>query len=159
VDGFPLQHLLQFVDLDTSLRCRSAFHGLRIQCKKWSELDTLLQGNDTHRVFKFAHRNGSVKLAKYCLLGGRTDQSEMNWELRNACFRGHKELAELMILKGATNWDSGLRAACEGGRKELAELMILKGANDWNCGLQLACLCGHKELVELMILNGKRAND
>jgi len=39
------------------------------------------------------------------------------------------KLAELMIAKGANNWDLGLQGACYGGHTELAELMIAKGAN------------------------------
>jgi hypothetical protein len=158
MDGFLFQYLSRFVDFDTSLCCRSAFHGLKIHCGKWNELDTLLRGNDIHRMFEFAYRNGSVKLAKYCLLVGRIDQSEMNRGLHNACrtYEG-KELAELMISKGATDWNIGLHFACEGGCKELAELMISKGATDWNIGLRHACFGGHKELAELMILKG--AND
>jgi hypothetical protein len=154
MEGFSLQHLLRFVDLDTSLCCKSAFHGLRIQCEKWSELDILLRENNIHEMFGFAHRNGSVKLAKYCLLGGIIDQSEMNWGLYCACMGGHKELVELMISKGASDWNFGLHGACEGGRKELAELMISKGAKCWDDGLLCACMEGYKELVELMIMKG-----
>jgi hypothetical protein len=154
MDGFPLQHLLRFVDFDTSLCCRSAFHGLMIHCKKWNKLDALLRRNDIHKIFKFACQNGSVKLANYCLLGGRIDQSEMNCELSWACVGGRRELVELLISKGATYWDSGLRGACEGGCKELVELMILHGATDWDGGLRRACANGDKGLAELMILKG-----
>jgi hypothetical protein len=182
MDGFPLQHLLRFVDLDTSLCCRSALHGLGIQCKKWNKLDALLQGNDIRGIFRFAYRNGSLKLAKYCLLKEKFDQLEMNCGLRdackvcggkalaelmifhgandwngglyNACFGGCKELAELMISKGAIGWDNGLCDACASGHKELAELMISKGATDWSHGLCYACMGGYKELAELMISKG-----
>ena len=41
---------------------------------------------------------------------------------------GHRELADLMIEKGATDWNWGLRMACYGGHRELADLMIEKGA-------------------------------
>ncbi len=50
-----------------------------------------------------------------------------------------QELVELMLQKGANNWNFGLYGACRGGHKELAELMIQKGANDWNRGLSGAC--------------------
>ena len=53
------------------------------------------------------------------------------------------------------NWvDFGLIGACSGGCKEMVELMIAKGADDWNNGLIGACLGGHKEMVELMIAKG-----
>jgi hypothetical protein len=155
MDGFSLQYLLQFVDLDTSLCCRSAFRGLGIQCEKWNKLDALLRGNEIHGMFRFAHRNGSVKLAKYCLLSGKINQSEMNCGLRSACeIGGGKALAELMISHGANDWNFGLCEACEGGHKELAELMISKGATDWDSGLWNACFGGYKALAELMLLKG-----
>jgi hypothetical protein len=158
MDGFPLQHLLRFVDLDTSLCCRSAFHGLKIHCGKWSELDTLLQENDIRGMLKFAYRNGSVKLAKYCLLGGKIDQSEMslNWGLYHACFDGHKELAELLLLKGASDWNTGLHFACKGGHKDLVELMISKGASDRNWDCSVHAKMDARSWPKLMILKGAR---
>ena len=74
-----------------------------------------------------------------------------------ACLGGHKDLVELMILKGTNDWNDGLYGDCLGGHKELVELMIVKGANNWNDDLYSTCQRGHKELVELMILKG--AND
>jgi hypothetical protein len=158
MDGFPLQYLLQFIDLDTSLCCRSAFYKLRIHCEKWNELDILLRKNDIHGIFRFAYRNGSVKLAKYCLLKEIINQSEINRGLRNICkVCGHKELVELMILNGANDWNGGLFNACEMGYKELVELLILNGESlNWNLGLSYACFRGHKELAELMISHGAK---
>ena len=70
---------------------------------------------------------------------------------------GHKELVELMISKGADNWNDGLAGACQGGHTEIVKLMIKKGATNWNGGLYRACKGCHKELIELMIIKG--AND
>jgi hypothetical protein len=50
--------------------------------------------------------------------------------LENACWGGHKDLALLMIDKGATDWNGGLAWACWGGHKDLALLMIDKGATN-----------------------------
>jgi hypothetical protein len=74
--------------------------------------------------------------------------------LTGACLGGHEPIAELMIARGASDWDGGLYSACRGGHKQIAELMIARGANDWNNGLYGACYGGHKELVELMIAHG-----
>lgn len=71
-----------------------------------------------------------------------------------ACYGGHSELANFMILKGADDVNSGLCGACKGGKHELAELMISKGANDFNSGLCSACDWSQLELVELMIEKG-----
>ena len=66
------------------------------------------------------------------------------------CFGGNKEIVELMIEKGANDWNKALRNACKGGKKEIVELMIEKGANDWNWGLRGACEGGNKEIAKIM---------
>ena len=101
-----------------------------------------------------ACRSGNIDVANLMISRGAND---WNGGLSGACKGGHLELAKLMISKGANNWNWGLRGACEGGHLELAKLMISHGANDWNWGLRGACGGGHLELVNLMIFHG--AND
>ena len=82
---------------------------------------------------------------------------DWNWGLKGACQGGHKEIAELMISKGASNWNWGLYSACQGGHQETAELMISKGEPRglvWDWGLYGACQGGHKNMVEWMISKG-----
>ena len=50
-----------------------------------------------------------------------------------------------------SKWNWGLFGACQGGNRELAELMIEKGANDWNRGLNCAYWGGNRELANYMI--------
>ena len=45
--------------------------------------------------------------------------------------------------------NSGLHGACRGGHLELVNLMISRGARDWNYGLHYACHGGHLELANL----------
>lgn len=48
---------------------------------------------------------------------------------------GNMEIVQLMIEKGATDWDGGLEGACSGGIKSAVLLMIAKGADYCrNCG-------------------------
>ena len=98
-----------------------------------------------------ACRGGHKELAELMITKGA---SNWNYGLGGACQKGHKELAELMITKGASNWIFCLGGACQKGHKELVELMITKGADNWNWGLCSACREGRKELVQLMILKG-----
>ena len=73
-----------------------------------------------------------------------------NMALYQACYEGHRELAEWLIdEKGANyfNWD--LSGACERGHRELAEWLIDEnGANDFEWALSGACKGGHRELAE-----------
>lgn len=55
---------------------------------------------------------------------------------------------------GRDMWDAGLHGACRGGHLDLVELMITKGAEDFNTGMQCACTNGHIEIMKLMILKG-----
>ena len=96
-------------------------------CKQWRRLG-LKQIVDIKTITDFvrACKQGdllSITRSKY-------NKSWLNRGLYSACRGGHKELVELMIAKGANNWNQGLYGACRGGHKELAELMIVKGTND-----------------------------
>jgi ankyrin repeat protein len=48
----------------------------------------------------------------------------------------------------------GLSGACEGGNIEIVNLMIKKGADDWDDGLDYACDGGYTEIVKLMLIKG-----
>ncbi len=80
--------------------------------------------------------------------------------LCSACYYGHKELVLLMIEKRDMNlnYNWALSSACSGGHKELVLLMIEKGANDYNDGLHGACYGVHKELIYFMIEKGADIN-
>ena len=82
-----------------------------------------------------------------------------NLGLYGACRGGFKDLAQLMIERGAVNWNDGLQGACRGGFKYLAQMMIDRGANDWNEGLWSACYGGHRDLAQWMMDLGARNLD
>lgn len=50
--------------------------------------------------------------------------------------------------------NEGLFQACRVGQKDIAILMINKGANNFTVGLLLATSHMHKDLIELMIVHG-----
>ena len=87
------------------------------------------------------------------------------------------EIVQLLIEKGANDWDWGLSGACYGGNMDIVQLIISKASkqntnqikylesqnngtiqtSDWNEGLSCACHAGHMNIVMLMIEKG--AND
>ena len=89
----------------------------------------------------------------------------------SAAFDGHKEIAELLIAKGAdVNARSSpfgmtpLLGAAAGSHKEIVELLISKDADvnaknlsEWT-PLHSAANNGHKEIVGLLIANGADVN-
>lgn len=48
----------------------------------------------------------------------------------------------------------GLADACNYGHMAIVNLMIAKGATDWNWGLSRACLNEHIEIAKLMVSRG-----
>ena len=92
---------------------------------------------------------------------------------------GRRDVVELLIKRGDTNWngglfgaalgshvvtserqrvskryDDGMNGAACGGHRGLVEYFIERGASDWNRGMAGAAWKGHKELVELFIKQG-----
>lgn len=68
-------------------------------------------------------------------------QKNVNGVMYGACYAGNLPLAELMIQRGATNFNLGLNGACFAGHLALAKLMIQKGAKgtlDFHVGLNWA---------------------
>jgi len=49
--------------------------------------------------------------------------------LKVHCISGHLNIVELLIKKGAYNWNGGLESACKSGQLDMINLMIEKGAN------------------------------
>lgn len=62
-------------------------------------------------------------------------KSNINDYLSSACYGNNIDIINLMISKGATDWDKGLIGACEGGCEDIVVLMLEKGATMLNHGL------------------------
>ena len=65
-----------------------------------------------------------------------------------ACYDGHVEIVEMMIQKGANDWNRGLHSACQGGHIEVVKMMIQKGAGNWYRRLYGAYLDICKKITE-----------
>jgi hypothetical protein len=74
-----------------------------------------------------SHSTNAYELAKngeWELVADFTDQLYMDSALAGAKAGGYDELAQLMISKGAHDWNEISRGACLGGHIELARLML-----------------------------------
>ena len=115
-----------------------------------------------------AAKTGNIEAVKQHIAAG-TDVNAMNkygWTpLYEAVTGGHKDIADLLISKGADvnakeakNRITALHWAAWRGRKEIAELLIAKGANlnaKNNVGgtpLHNAAWKGHVEIAKLLIV-------
>ncbi len=104
---------------------------------------------DRNKALSFTCAAGYKEVVELLIEKGAND---FNWGLRNACYGGYIDLVKLMIEKGADNWNQGLSNACYSGNKEIVELMISKGADFFTNGLYNACSKNHKELVLFLLL-------
>ena len=87
-----------------------------------------------------------------------------------AAWFGYKEVAELLVAKGADvnakgrDYESPLHHAASSGHKEIAEVLIAKGADlnakrsSGETPLHQAADAGHKEIAKLLIANGVDVN-
>jgi ankyrin repeat protein len=90
--------------------------------------------------------------------------------LHAAAMTGHKDVAELLLAKGAdvnardNHGGTPLHAAAMTGHKDVVELLLAKGANinarrnDGMTSLHLAVAGGHNALVELLVAHGADVN-
>ncbi len=65
-----------------------------------------------------------------------------------------KDLIDLMIQRGATDWGWGLSGACKNYNKKIIDLMIAKGSDDWNLGLSSSFRNNCIQSAELMLSRG-----
>jgi hypothetical protein len=116
-------------------------------CKLWRRqaVTHVIAINDEFQLATAA-RNGD----RLSIIKSVCNNRLINYGLGGACQGGHEDLANLMIAKGAWDFDCGLYGACEIGHLNLAKLMITKGATAFWLGLEIARLGGYKDLIELI---------
>ena len=81
-----------------------------------------------------------------------------NMLMAMAAEKGHKNIVDYFIGKGANNYNQALAFAIRGGHRELVDLFLSKGANNWNNGLFAAAEKGNKELIIYFIKKGGTKN-
>jgi ankyrin repeat protein len=116
--------------------------------------------------YNYPQGEGWCKCEDCCI----ADDDEFNTALQAASARGHREVVEILIDKGANVHIQGgpdgnaLQAATKYGHQEIVRLLIEKGADVHAlCGfsgsaLQAAARHGHREIVQLLIEKGADVN-
>ena len=77
-----------------------------------------------------------------------------NQVLGHLCFKNHRQLVVLLIKKDVNqflNLSCGLKNACRGGHRDLVQMMIDRGARDFDWGLRGACQGNQKNMAQMMI--------
>jgi ankyrin repeat protein len=108
-----------------------------------------------------AARCGHIDIVQLMIDKGalRSAQQRMDWNgaMAAAARGGHHYVADiiqLMIEKGANDWNKAMYYAAGGGRMDIVLFMIEKGACNWDTTLVAAAECGHMDIVQLMIEKG-----
>jgi cytohesin len=119
------------------------------------------------KLFKAVKDGDFEDVAKCLEEGASLNARNLNgWTpLDVAASNGDKEMAELLIAKGAdVNGGVALHVAARHGYKHVAEFLIAKGADinakskDGDTPIYLAAWKGHKDVVELLIAHGADVN-
>lgn len=82
-------------------------------------------------------------------------ENALNICLVRTCRGGYKELAELIVTKGANDWDGALKAACRGGHPELVEFLIDKSSDD----LMATMHYDENNILRTVMILGKRKRE
>ena len=113
-------------------------------------LQCLENGADPGRGLLYAALGGHMNIVQLMLDKGATDYDRA---LARAAEGGHMNIVQLMLDKGATDYNEGLNGAARGGHMDIVQLMLKKGA-DPNWGIEPAAEHGHLDIVQLMLDKG-----
>jgi len=152
---------------------------MAIQFKEAEIADLLRKHGGKYSKIPFAAGGGDIEIVKEFLAADADVNAKNKYgetALHYAARRGHKEIAELLIAKGAdvnthslsarrAYEETALHFAAVQGHKEIAELLIAEGA-DVNAQdgfrrtpLHHAAHEGHREVAKLLIAEGADVNE
>lgn len=78
-----------------------------------------------------------------------------NYGLEKAAKYGSRKIFNLMLKKGANNWQAAFEGACEGGNIDIIKLAFKNGVKFVNIGVKLAIQGNKPEVFELLMSNDK----
>ncbi len=151
---------IEIVKMFLSLGSYNLNEGLQYSCASGNTalVNMLLElgANDYNKGLKYACYNGHYEIAKLMLSLGTTDvenallvvcQCEDEYveivklliengasnffAFQFACEKGHKNIIDILINYGLTNYNEGLIDACKGKQSEIAKMLLKLGANNY----------------------------
>ncbi len=144
----------KIVDLD-NLKARGLLKDYYFGACEGKHVELMLQcidmGVEPNYGFGDVAQSGDMYIVQLLLEKGATDYDS---GLQGAAAGGHMDIVQLMLEKGATNYDLGLIRSAGDGHMDIVQLMIEKGATDYDSGLQGAAAGGHMDIVQLMLEKG-----
>lgn len=116
--------------------------------------------DNTVSCISAACQNGHAEIVKYMIKINRCCNSIEDWNIcaDRACMIDERinnaEILELLIKKGANEFNKYMYHVCLHGLFDFAEALVKNGATDLDDGLLGACKGGHHDLARLMIHHG-----
>ena len=102
----------------------------------------------------WAAKGGHLNIVQLMLDKGADN---FNWAMNSAAAGGHRDIVQLMLDKGANDFKRAMKYAALRGHIDIVQLMLDKGADNFNEAMSYAALGGHIDIVQLMLDKG--AND
>jgi len=109
------------------------FWRIRFEQKYSSDFETVRKLN------KRSRKDFSLLLIQYLDLS----KENYNEAMKLAARRGHRDLVDFFISKGARDWNWAMEGAAQGGHGDLVDFFISKGVDDRLCEVQ------HKEAIAI----------
>ena len=121
---------------------------------------TLIIGKICNYVVPNAAREGSKEILEMILYFGRinthkpclclSDYTYHDWAMMMTAGEGHIDIVQMMLDRGATNYNDTMKKAAEGGHIKIVEMMLKKGADKYNDSIEAAIQGKHQEITELI---------
>ncbi len=131
-DTYVMYQLLEFIDESSIIVLCKTGKKLNEICKSYIKLEddkrfeiitTSDQWDDSKLLSIYCQNNDIIKIRKIIKM-----DLYWSWGLESACLKGHIDIVNLMIEKGANCWNWGLCDACKNDHIDIVKLMIEKGA-------------------------------
>ncbi|KAF3765426.1 Pfs, NACHT and ankyrin domain protein [Cryphonectria parasitica EP155] len=78
--------------------------------------------------------------------------------LTAASAKGHEQIVQMLLDKGADDLNSALQAALLRGYEQIVQMLLDKGADDLNSTLQAAAIRGYEQIVQMLLDKGANVN-
>ena len=101
-------------------------------------VELMLRGGATHceQAMVAAAKSGHIEIVQLFLaLPQQYTKHTYDWIMNKAALGGHKNIVELMLAKGANNYNGGLLSAVKSENDEIVKLMLEKGANNYESAI------------------------
>ena len=114
---------------------------------------------DTWSIYRQSIEYGYLDMVELLVQDTKNQGGNIDWNngMIFAAQKGHRDIIDFFISKGADDWTMGLKYAAYGGHQHVIDFFVSKGANNWTMGMIYAAYGGHQHVIDFFVSKG--AND